>query len=141
MTKIRGGVEEKGSKKREVSKAAFQPHEHAPDTQQRGTFPTPKRSLCRSISRHTPRCLQHRFNMFMLKTLALAGAIVGAAAFAPLSRSMSAPDLRVPAPRIYNRGPAMVRSMPGDLITKLATPSGATETLEYTFDGSLQLRR
>jgi len=88
----------------------------------------------------------------MLKTLALAGAIVGAAAFAPIGRSMSAPELRVPAPRNFNRGSAMVRSMSGDLTTKLARPSGRTETLESppemeesdsdsSFSGSLQLRR
>ena len=82
--------------------------------------------------------------MFMLKTLALVGAIVGAAAFAPMTRSMSAPDLRAPAPRIYHRGSAMVRSMSGDLTTKLAKPSGGNEKKDYcdvSISGGLQLRR
>ena len=48
--------------------------------------------------------------MFSPKTLFLAGAIVGATAFAPAS--MSTPSLRSAAPRISTRGGgAMVRSM------------------------------
>jgi len=82
--------------------------------------------------------------MFMLKTLALASAIVGAVAFAPMTRSMSAPDLRVPAPRIFDRGSVVVRSISGDLTTNLARPSGAMETLknsDASFSSGLQLRR
>ena len=82
--------------------------------------------------------------MLMIKGLALAGAIVGVAAFAPpVGRSMSAPDLRVPAPRI-NRGSAVVRSMSGDGTKTLVRPSVQVETLEYSdafFSGGLQLRQ
>ena len=52
--------------------------------------------------------------MFMLKTLALAGSIVGATAFAPISGSMSAPKLRVAAPKICTRGSAVAPGMSGD---------------------------
>mmetsp|Transcript_7217 Transcript_7217/g.16789 ORF Transcript_7217/g.16789 Transcript_7217/m.16789 type:complete len:175 (-) Transcript_7217:129-653(-) len=70
--------------------------------------------------------------MFSLKTLALAGAIVGATAFAPVSRSVSAPELHGASPRICTRGSAVVRSMTsmsGEGTTTLTRPSGGTETL------------
>ncbi|KAJ1486000.1 hypothetical protein T484DRAFT_1745836 [Baffinella frigidus] len=82
------------------------------------------------LTRSTPLPLPLRINMFSIKTLVLAAAIVGATAFAPVSRSMSAPELRVAAPRICTRGRALTRSMSGDGSTTLAMPpSGATETL------------
>ncbi|KAJ1485998.1 hypothetical protein T484DRAFT_1944408 [Baffinella frigidus] len=66
--------------------------------------------------------------MFSIKTLALTGAIVGATAFAPVGRGISAPELRVAAPRICTQGSAVVMSMSGDGTTTLSRPS-ATETL------------
>jgi len=68
--------------------------------------------------------------MFSLKTLFLAGAIVGATAFAPVS--MSTPALRLAAPRICTRGSATVRSMAGDGTTTLPmqpVESGGSEAL------------
>ena len=63
--------------------------------------------------------------MFSLKTLVLAGAIVGATAFTPVS--MSTPGLRFAAPRICTRGSAMARSMAGDGTTTLTRQPGGSE--------------
>lgn len=66
--------------------------------------------------------------MFSIKTLALAGAMVGATAFTPLS--VSAPQLRFAAPRICTRGAMVrVRSMSGDGTTRPSVESGGTDTL------------
>ena len=68
--------------------------------------------------------------MFMIKTFALAGSIVGATAFAPVSGSMSTPKLRVAAPKICTRGSAVVPSMSGDDGTvTLSRRSIGTKTL------------
>ncbi|KAJ1485995.1 hypothetical protein T484DRAFT_3631625 [Baffinella frigidus] len=61
--------------------------------------------------------------MFSIKTLTLAGAIAGATAFSPVSRSLSAPELRVAAPRMSTRGSPVTRSMSGDDTTTLARPA------------------
>ena len=59
--------------------------------------------------------------MYSLKTLFLAGAVVGATAFAPVT--MSAPGLRFATPRICTRGSALHRSMAGDGTTTLSRQS------------------
>ena len=55
--------------------------------------------------------------MFAFKTFFLAGAIIGATAFTPVS--MSTPELRFATQRICTRSNGMVRSMAGDGTTTL----------------------
>ena len=71
--------------------------------------------------------------MCSLKTLAIAGSIVGATAFAPASRGMSAPELRSAVPRICTQGSTAVQSISGEGTTTLQRPSRLTETLLRTF--------
>ena len=67
--------------------------------------------------------------MFMLKTLALAGSVVGATAFAPVSGSMSAPKLRIAAPKTCTRGSDVAPSMSSDGTVTLSRRSTGTKTL------------
>ena len=90
------------------------------------------RSLCKS--RHTscrsPYTPLPPTDMFSLKTLFLAGVVVGATAFAPMS--MSTPELRFATPRICTRGNVMARSMAGDgttTLTRQPVESGGSEAL------------